>query len=165
MSEKANPPGPRNAQHTANPITSSTTHRTTPMTANTTHARRRAARSAFTLLEMMLVLVIIGVLASVAALNLVGGADSAREKATAATIKTVEAALKQYYFDKGAYPTTEQGLVVLVPKYLAKAPLDGWKRELFYYSPGVNGHDFEIVSVGKDALPDSEDDVVSWRLE
>lgn len=135
------------------------------MTANRTNQSRVAARSAFTLLEMMLVLVIIGVLASVAALNLVGGADKARVNATEATIKTVEAALKQFYFDTGAYPTTEQGLVVLVPKYIEKAPLDGWKRELFYYSPGVNGHDYEIVSIGKDALPDSEDDIQSWRLE
>lgn len=135
------------------------------MTANRMNQSRLAARSAFTLLEMMLVLVIIGVLASVAALNLVGGADKARVNATEATIKTVEAALKQFYFDTGAYPTTEQGLVVLVPKYIEKAPLDGWKRELFYYSPGVNGHDYEIVSIGKDALPDSEDDIQSWRLE
>lgn len=135
------------------------------MTANRKYQSRIAARSAFTLLEMMLVLVIIGVLASVAALNLVGGADKARVNATEATIKTVEAALKQYYFDTGAYPTTEQGLVVLVPKYIEKAPLDGWKRELFYYSPGVNGNDFEIVSIGKDALPDTEDDIQSWRLE
>lgn len=135
------------------------------MTANRKNPSRVAARSAFTLLEMMLVLVIIGVLASVAALNLVGGADKARVNATEATIKTVEAALKQFYFDTGAYPTTEQGLVVLVPKYIEKAPLDGWKRELFYYSPGVNGNDFEIVSIGKDALPDTEDDIQSWRLE
>ncbi|MBL0921316.1 MAG: type II secretion system major pseudopilin GspG [Phycisphaerales bacterium] len=125
----------------------------------------RRTRRAFTLLEMMLVLVIIGVLASVAALNLVGGADKARARATEATMKTLDSALQQYFFDTGAYPTTAQGLDALVPKYVQKPPLDGWKREMFYYSPGVNGNDFEIISLGKDALPDTEDDIRSWLLE
>ncbi len=132
-----------------------------------THAQRplHRARRAFTLLEMMLVLLIIGLLATVAALNLVGGAEEARRKATGATIKTLETALKQYNFDTGAYPTTEQGIAALVPKYVEKMPLDGWKRPLFYYSPGTHGYDYEIISYGGDALPDTEDDVRSWELE
>jgi general secretion pathway protein G len=122
-------------------------------------------RRAFTLLEMMLVMLIIGLLATVAALNLVGGAETARRNATITTIRTIETALKSYNFETGAYPTTEQGLGVLVPKFLEKAPLDGWKRPLFYYSPGTHGFDYEIVSYGKDALPDTDDDVRSWELE
>lgn len=126
---------------------------------------RAAARRAFTLLEMMLVLLIIALLASVAAYNLIAGADKAREDATKASIKTMEGALKQYYFATGAYPPTDTGLIALVPTYLQKPALDGWKREFRYYSPAPNGADFAIISDGKDALPDTDDDIRSWELE
>lgn len=126
------------------------------------HASRRRG---FTLLEMMLVLLIIGLLATVAALNLTSGADKARVQTTQASIRSMETALKSYYFEKGAYPTTAEGLLPLVPKFLEEVPTDGWKRPFQYYSPGTSGHEFEIISLGKDALPNTEDDVVSWKIE
>ncbi|TVQ61541.1 MAG: type II secretion system protein GspG [Phycisphaerales bacterium] len=125
----------------------------------------RRRRHAFTLLEVMLVLLIIGLLATVAAVNLVGASDRAREQQTKTSIKMIESALKQYYFTHGRYPTSEEGLMTLVPDYLESQPLDAWKRPFVYFSPGTGGRDFEIISLGRDGNADTEDDIVSWELE
>lgn len=127
--------------------------------------RTRRFGPAFTLLEVMLVLLIIGLLATAAAINLVGAADKARVNQSKTSIKTIESALKQYYFTHGRYPTSEFGLNALVPDYLEKTPLDGWKQPFAYFSPGGAGRDFEIISLGKDGVPDTEDDIRSWEIE
>lgn len=128
--------------------------------------RMRTARRAFSLLELVLVMVIIGLLASVAAFNLVGQAQSARVEASKQSIMVIEKALKSYNFNNGAFPTTAQGIQALVPKYLEKPPLDGWKREFDYYSPAPQGQfDYVIISRGKDGIPDTEDDVRSWEIQ
>lgn len=122
--------------------------------------RAAGARAAFTLLELVLVMVILGLLATVAALNLTSQADKARVDTTRTSMTVIEQALKSYYFEKGAYPTTEQGLRALVDtKHLEKMPLDGWKREFQYFSPGPNGAPYEIISLGKDAIAETEDDI------
>lgn len=108
----------------------------------------RIARG-FTLLEMMLVVMIMGVLIGVAAWNIVGQGENARRKASMATMKTVEGMLKTYMLDYGTYPPTLQALV---PKYTEKTPLDAWKHPIFYapnppgspkpftlYAPGPGG--------------------------
>lgn len=93
------------------------------------------------------------------------------EGITAASIQIAEAALNQYRFDTGAYPTREQGLAALVPKYLEPNFLkqgtlrDYWNRECLYSCPGLDGREFEIVSRGKDGLLNTEDDIQSWRLD
>ncbi|MGD9691326.1 MAG: type II secretion system major pseudopilin GspG [Phycisphaerales bacterium] len=127
--------------------------------------RSRSGRRAFSLLELVLVMVIIGLLAAVAAFNLVGQANRARVDTTKQSIKVIEQALKTYNFDNGAFPATAQGIPALVPKYLEKMPLDGWKRPFNYYSPGPGGQEYVIISAGKDGIPDNEDDVRSWEIE
>ena len=127
--------------------------------------RTSRARRAFTLLEVMLVLLIIGLLATVAAVNLVGAADRARVQQTKTSIKMIESALKQFYFTHGRYPPTEAGLGALVPDYLESMPTDAWKQPFAYFSPGTSGRDFDIISVGKDGVADTEDDIRSWELE
>lgn len=122
--------------------------------------RSRTLTPGFTLLEVVLVMVIIGVLATVAALNLTAGADKARESATRASLKTIEQALKQYYFEKGAYPTTAEGIPALVAaKHLDKPPQDGWKRDFLYFSPVQADPPFDLYSMGKDAIDGNADDM------
>jgi general secretion pathway protein G len=120
---------------------------------------------AFTLLELMLVLVILGVLATVAAIAVTGQADTARENATKASIQTIERALKSYNIQTGAYPTTAESLAPLVPRFLEKPPLDGWKREFVYFHPGQQGREFEIISKGKDGEYGTADDIRSWEIQ
>jgi len=124
-----------------------------------------ASARGFTLLELMLVLVILGVLATVAAVAVVGQADNARRNATQTSIQTIDRALKAYYLQKGAYPTTAEGLTPLVPTFLEKMPLDAWKRQFVYYHPGQSGREYEIISVGKDGEYGTEDDIRSWELQ
>lgn len=127
--------------------------------------RSRSPRRGFTLLELMLVLVILGVLATVAAVAVTGQADNARRNATQASMQTIERALKSYYLQTGAYPTTSEGIAPLVPQFLEKMPLDGWKREFTYFHPGQQGREFEIVSRGKDGEYGTEDDIRSWEIQ
>lgn len=133
-------------------------------------SRRNPAARAFTLLEVVLVMVIIGVLATVAALNLTAGADNARVQATRASMKTIEHALKEWYFEKGAYPTVAEGIGALVTaKKLDSIPLDGWKRPFAYYSPIPNPpapeKDYNIISLGKDAIEGTADDISIWDVK
>jgi len=126
--------------------------------------RRRASR-AFTLLELMLVLVILGVLASVAAIAVTGQADNARRSATITSMQTVDRALRAYYLQKGAFPSTQESLAVLVPTYLEKEPLDGWKRRFAYFHPGTGGREYDLISNGKDGEYGTDDDIRNWELE
>lgn len=130
----------------------------------------RRVRAGFTLLEVVLVMVIIGVLATVAALNLTSGADRARENASRASMKTIEHALKEHYFERGAYPTTAEGITILVQtKKLDTLPLDGWKRPFAYYSPIPNApsadKDYTIICLGKDAIEGTADDITIWDIK
>jgi len=84
---------------------------------------------------------------------------------TQAYMQTTESALNQYRFDTGAYPTTQQGLIALVPKYMESVPTDYWHNELHYVCPGAQGREYEIVCRGKDGLIDTEDDIRSWELQ
>lgn len=121
---------------------------------------------AFTLLELMLVLVILGVLATVAAIAVTGQADTARENATKTSIQTIERALRAFYVQTGAYPTTADGLAPLVSRrFLEKEPLDGWKRPFVYFHPGQQGREFEIISKGKDGEYGTADDIRSWEIQ
>ena len=124
-----------------------------------------ASVRAFTLLELMLVLVILGVLATVAAIAVTGQADQARRNATETSMQTVDRALKAYYLQKGAYPTTAEGLNLLVPTFLEKPPLDGWKRQFAYFHPGQSGRDYDLISVGKDGEYGTEDDIRNWEMQ
>jgi general secretion pathway protein G len=135
---------------------------------------RRTTRG-FTLLELLVVLVIIGLLAGYVAPRYFSQVGRSEVKVTQAQINAFEKALDTYRLDVGRYPTTEQGLAVLVnrpqnePKwngpYLQKAvPLDPWGKAYQYKSPGEHG-EFDLWSFGKDGQPGGTGeaaDITSW---
>ncbi len=147
---------------------------------------RRAAGLArtcrgFTLVEILLVVVIIGVLAAMVVPNFSGKKSQAQQAAAVADIEAnLSVALDMYELDNGRFPTTEQGLKALieapteapVPQdwggpYLKKkvVPLDPWKQEYVYKCPGAhNSEGYDLFSYGSDGI-ESDDDVVNWQQE
>lgn len=138
----------------------------------------------FTLIELMVVLVILGILAVVVMPNIVGNPEKARRIKAKMEIQSFEQALKMYYIDNGTYPTTEQGLLALVEKpeveplarnwkeggYLEKGkiPNDPWNTPYVYLSPGVNSTDYDLESYGADGEDGGEEkyaDIESWNME
>jgi general secretion pathway protein G len=139
--------------------------------------------SGFTLIEIMVVVVIIGILVGAVALNFRTAPDQARWNKTKAAVVTLESAVELYKLDNSRYPTTEQGLQALVeepqtepaPKkwrkggYLqkGKVPNDPWDNEYLYLCPGVHD-DFDIFSFGADGVAGGEDydqDINNWEIE
>ena len=135
-------------------------------------------RKGFTLVEILLVVIIIGILAAMIIPNIAGRGEQARAAAAKADIETnLSAALDIYEIDTGHYPTTEQGLKALVTKpttapvpdrwkgpYLKKRknPIDPWGRPYVYVSPGVHNTDaYDLSSYGPDGI-ESADDIVNW---
>lgn len=134
----------------------------------------------FTLIEVMIVVVILGILAAIIVPRIMGRPEEAKRTKAAVDIKGIEQALNLYKLDSGTYPSTEQGLEALVKKpetkpvpgkwkeggYLAKVPVDPWGRAYLYLSPGDHG-DFDLYSHGADGEPGGEGkdaDVESWNL-
>ncbi len=139
-------------------------------------------RGGFTLIELMVVIVILGLLAAVIAPRIIGRADEAKVTEAKVQIKNIETALKLYKLDNGRYPSTEQGLEALVSKpstgviprnwraggYLesGKVPLDPWGNPFIYASPGLHG-DYDILSLGADGARGGkgfDSDVESWNI-
>lgn len=137
----------------------------------------------FTLIELMVVIVILGILAGLIIPRIMGRPEEARRMKARVQMESIETALKLYKLDNGAYPSTEQGLQALIeaptvgelPRawrkggYLEKGnvPKDPWDNEYVYLSPGLHG-DFDLVSYGPDGQPGGEDqnqDVNSWDPE
>jgi len=136
-------------------------------------------QTGFSLIEILVVLVIMGLLISVVAPTVLNSADDARVQKVQADFKSIETALKIYRLDNYTYPTTEQGLVALVepttlepePRnfkqggYLSEVPVDPWGRPYLYLSPGENGQ-VDIYSLGADGLPggDAQNaDIGNWK--
>ncbi|MBA7690496.1 Type II secretion system protein G [subsurface metagenome] len=137
----------------------------------------------FTLIELMVVIVILGILAGLIIPRIMGRPEEARRMKARVQIESIETALKLYKLDNGSYPSTEQSLQALVeapsvgqlPRawrdggYLEKGrvPKDPWDNEFIYLSPGVNS-DFDLISYGADGEPGGEGkdkDVNNWELE
>ncbi len=131
----------------------------------------------FTLIELMVVLVIIGILAALIVPNVLDRADDARVTAAKTDIANINQALKLYRLDNQRYPTGEQGLQALVAKpaspplptnwkpYLEKLPNDPWGNPYQYLNPGIKGP-IDIMSLGADGKPGGEGkdaDIGSWQ--
>ena len=139
---------------------------------------RCGGREGFTLLELMVVIVILGLLAALVVPKLIGQSEKAKQTAAQVQIRSIEQALQLFKLDNGFYPATEQGLAALVkapevgriPKnyrtggYIDRIPNDPWGNAYVYLSPGSHG-DYDISSYGADGTPggDGENaDVNSW---
>ncbi len=137
----------------------------------------------FTLIEIMVVVIILGLLATIVLTNVMGREDEARINAAKAQIRSLEGALDGFKLDNGFYPTTDQGLDALIKKpetgripakwkeggYLkpARIPKDPWGNDYHYYSPGNEGREYEIISYGADGEPGGEKknaDFESWKM-
>lgn len=137
----------------------------------------------FTLIELMVVMVILGVLAGLIVPRIMDRPEEARRTKAAIQVRSLEQALKLYKLDNGQYPSTEQGLQALVEApsvgrlakkwrdggYLekGKVPLDPWENDFVYISPGLHG-DFDLISYGPDNEPGGEGidaDINNWELE
>ena len=130
-------------------------------------------RRAFTLVELMLVVIIIGALVAMVMPRLTGRGEQARVAAAGADITSnISTALKLYELDNGGFPTTEEGLNALLNKpatalnwngpYIEKRPVDPWGREYLYKSPGAHRKDYDLYSLGRDGQ-ESQDDVKNWE--
>jgi len=136
----------------------------------------------FTLIEIMVVIVILGILAGLIVPRIMGRPEEAKRTKARMQIESIETAVKLFKLDNGFYPTTEQGLQALVeqpesgriPKswrkggYLEKGsvPKDPWGNEFVYISPGVHS-DYDVISYGADGTAGGEDndkDINSWEL-
>lgn len=126
---------------------------------------RNSSRAGFSLMEMTLVLVIMGVLMAIALPYVLGQGEKAKRKATFASMDNVANALTNYNLDHSSYPTTLGALTATKPPYLdpRKPPKDGWTREFAYQVPGINEHPYELLSAGADGKFNSPDDLDVWK--
>ena len=127
----------------------------------------------FTLVELMIVVIIIGVLAAMVVPRLTGRSEEAKRGVAKADIDlNIATALKFYELDNGIFPSTEEGLEALLKAapsaknwkgpYLEKKPLDPWGNPYRYNSPGNHRVDYDLFSLGRDGV-ESADDVYNWE--
>lgn len=133
----------------------------------------------FTLIEVMVVVVILGILAAIVVPRVMDRPDTARVTKARQDIRAMESALNLYKLDNFVYPTTDQGLEALVSKpsgspeprnwkqYMDRLPKDPWGNDYQYLSPGVKG-DIDVFSLGADARPGGDEinaDIGNWDLQ
>lgn len=142
----------------------------------------RSRQSGFTLIEIMVVVIIIGILAAIIAPNVIGRVDDAQIAAAKADLRAIDNSLKFYRLDNFVYPSNEQGLQALITKpndpnirnwkpggYLDRrqVPKDPWGNEYLYLNPGQHG-EVDVYTLGRDGRPGGEGidgDIGSWELE
>ena len=113
--------------------------------------QNRHAESGFTLVEMMVVIVIIGLLATIVIINVMPAADRAAVTKARADIATMEQAVEMYRLNAMRYPTSDEGLQALVAgQHIRRLPNDPWGRAYRYAAPGANGQPFTISTLGAD---------------
>lgn len=124
--------------------------------------KNRPHRRGFTLLEVMIVLVIIGVLGGIVAINLVGAADRAKADASIAKMQQIRSALSLYRTKYNEYPPTGQLQLLLQENVVTQAGLlDAWQNPFHYQTP-AGDFAFVIVSAGIDGRLDTDDDLAVW---
>ena len=134
---------------------------------------------AFTLLELMIVIVIMGLLATIVMPKILSRPEQARRTKAMVEIRNIESALALFNTDTGRFPTTSDGLAVLASNpggingynsdgYLKKVPRDPWGSPYVYISPGLNSKDYDLESYGKDGEnggTNDNADIESWNLD
>lgn len=150
------------------------------MTHKQTGCQRLRQQQGFTLIEIMVVVIILGILAAIVAPNVIGRVGDAQIAAARQDLRGIENALKFYRLDNFSYPTTEYGLQALVTRpndpniknwkqggYLDRLPKDPWGNPYQYLSPGNNG-EVDIYTLGRDGRPGGEGedaDIGNWDLD
>ena len=132
----------------------------------------------FTLIELMMVVIIIGILAAIVVPKFTGQVGRARIAAAKLEIRNIDMALERYEMENGSFPTTEQGLKALrekptsspVPRdwsgpYLKDDPKDPWQQPYQYRRPSQNNLDYDIWSIGDDGKDGTEDDIANWKKD
>ena len=139
--------------------------------------RRRRRESGFTLIEMMVVMVIIGLLVALVGPNFIRQGEKAKVKAARAQVEMLGTALDTFRLDVGRYPTSQEGLAALRQRpfgidrwdgpYLKKdVPRDPWDHLYYYRAPGEGGRPYELLSYGADGAPGGDGDnrdITSWE--
>ena len=128
--------------------------------------------SGMTLLEIMVVIVILGMIASLVGVSVLDQLDESKKKSTRVQIQNIASALDLYKLDFGQYPSTSEGLQALVnpgnnhKPYMKNIPKDEWNRDFVYISPGTHeGAGYDIESYGPDGQDGGGDDIESWNLD
>jgi len=132
----------------------------------------------FTLIELMIVVVILGLLATTVMPKILSKPDQARQTKAAVDIRAIQSALALFKTDVGRFPTTAEGLQALVANpglkgfdndgYLERVPTDPWGHPYVYISPGLHSKDYDLESLGKDGEDggvDKDADIESWNLQ
>lgn len=135
-------------------------------------------RTGFTLIELMIVIVILGLLATIIMPRMLNRPEQARRMKARVDIRNIESALALFKTDTGCFPTTSEGLNALVSDpgikgystdgYLDKTPTDPWGNKYIYISPGVHNKDYDLISYGKDSEQGGTGDnadIESWNLD
>tara|TARA_R110002126_G_scaffold43555_22_gene124948 strand:+ start:1126 stop:1569 length:444 start_codon:yes stop_codon:yes gene_type:complete len=138
----------------------------------------RQTQKGFTLLEVMVVIVILGIIASMVVPNLMGNQEQAARQKVVVDIQQLESALDMYRLRNGFYPTTEQGIGSLVtaptsqpaPRsfpdggFIRRLPKDPWNEDYIMVSPGQLGR-IDVYSKGPDRVAGTDDDIGNWNLD
>jgi general secretion pathway protein G len=135
-------------------------------------------RTGFTLIELMVVVVILGILATMVVPKVLSKPEQARRTKAKVDIRSIQSALAMFKADTGRFPTTAEGLQALVTNpgikgytadgYLERVPTDPWGRKYVYISPGIHNKDYDLKSCGRDGEDGGSDDnadIESWNLE